>query len=103
MVPVRVREPYAVVVPYSKKYRVMSPPLTFGPVTPFNLALVARTCVASPVIAIGGTFVQYGLGGLVPFGQTIVALPGAAMSALAHPATRPPRTTSHLRRVNLVI
>ena len=37
------------------------------------MALLVVTLVAAPVVAVGGTFVQYGLGGLIPDGQTIVA------------------------------
>jgi hypothetical protein len=36
----------------------MSPPVTFGPATPFRVALVPFTLVALPVVAVGGTFVQ---------------------------------------------
>lgn|SRR5579884_3592799 len=103
IVPVGVREPYAVVFPYSKKYWVGSPPLTFGPATPFNVALVPLTLVALVVVAVGGTFVQYGLGGLTPAGHTIVALLGAARSALAQAAMRPPRSASRMRCEYLVM
>jgi hypothetical protein len=97
IVPVGVCDPYAVVVPYRKKYWVGSPPLTFGPATPFNVADLAVTFVALVVVAVGGTFEQYGLGGVMPEGQTIVALPGPANTALAPTAARPPRSASRLR------
>jgi hypothetical protein len=86
-----------------KKYMVGSPPVTFGPATPFNVAFLALTFVALLVVAVGGTFAQYGLPGFTPGGQTIVALPGAADSALAPTATMPPRSASHLRCEYLVM
>ena len=81
----------------------MSPPATFGPATPFSVALVALTFVAFLVMAAGLTFVQYGLGGLTPFGQTIVAPVGAADSAITPAATRPAAGANHLRCRYLVI
>jgi hypothetical protein len=75
----------------------MSPPLTFGPATPFSVALVPFTSVALPVVAVGRTFVQQGLGGFIPVGQTIVALDGAADRIRTPAATKPPRAGSHLR------
>jgi hypothetical protein len=68
-----------------------------GPATPFNVAFLAVTFVAEPVVAVGGTFVQYGLGGLIPDGQTSVALLGAAESAPAPIATMPLRSASDLK------
>ena len=81
----------------------MSPPETFGPATPFRVAFLAPTLVALPVVAVGGTFVQYGLGGFIPVGQTIVAPAGAADSAIRPAATRPPSGASHLRCEYLVM
>jgi hypothetical protein len=59
--------------------------------------------VAPVVVAVGGTFVQYGLGGLIPCGQTIVAPTGEAETDIAPAAIRPPRSASHLRCVCLVM
>jgi hypothetical protein len=77
--------------------------VTSGPATPFSVALVALTFVALPVVAVGGTFVQYALGGFTPCGQTMVAPVGTADSANTPAATRPPAGASHLRCEYLVI
>ena len=84
-------------VPYSKKYWVISPPCTLGPALPFSFALVPLIFVAERVVAVGGTFVQYGLGGLIPVGQTTVAPLGIAESAIT-PATTSPPTAADRRR-----
>jgi hypothetical protein len=67
------------------------------------VALLAVTFVAEPVVAVGRTFVQYGLGGLIPDGQTTVALPDPASSALAPTAKQPPRSASRLRCKYLIM
>jgi hypothetical protein len=84
------------VVPYWKKYCVMSPPCTLGPALPLSCALVPVTLLAGRVAAVGGTFVQYGLGGLIPLGQTMVARPGAAAIASAPAPKTAPTATSLL-------
>src|SRR5690348_8480034 len=75
----------------------MSPPLTFGPATPNRIAECPLIPPALWVLAVGGTSVQYGLGGVTPLGQTIVALEGAAESAMTTAVTRPATGASHLR------
>ena len=81
----------------------MSPPVTFGPATPLSVAPVPVTFVALPVVATGGTLVQYLLGGFIPTGQTIVAWVGAADTTMTPAATRPPSAASHLRCEYLVM
>jgi hypothetical protein len=82
---------------------VGSPPATPAPATPFNVADVPVTFVASFVIAVGGTFVQYGFGGLTPGGHTIVAPAGMADSATTAAAMSPARGPSRLRCAYLVM
>ena len=92
-------------MPYWKKYEVGSPPTTFGPATPFSVARLGLTLVASLVVAVGGTFVQYGLVGLgvCPAWQTSVAPAGAAESAMTPAAARAPRGNSRVRCEYLVM
>jgi hypothetical protein len=99
---VGVCEPYAVEVPYWKKYFVGSPPATPAPTLPFNLAEFADTLVAGRVTALGGTFLQYGPvpppgGGVCPGWQTIVAPAGVAENATTAAATKPPNGASRPR------
>src|SRR5215207_1878153 len=51
VVPAGVCDPYAVVVPYSNRYVVVS---LLGRTVPFNVAVVAVTALAAPVVAAGG-------------------------------------------------
>ena len=81
----------------------MSPPVTFGPAAPLSVALVAFTLLALSVVAVGFTLAQYGLGGLTPFGQTIVAPDGTAEIATAAVATRPAASAGRLRCEYLII
>src|SRR6476661_9630899 len=73
----------------------MSPPRTFGPATPNRIAERPLIPPALCVFATGGTSVQYGLGGVIPLGQTIVAPLGAADSAMTATVTRPAMGASH--------
>jgi hypothetical protein len=52
LVPSGVRDPYAVVVPYSNQYVVLS---LLGDTVPFNVAVVPVTALAAPVVAAGGS------------------------------------------------
>jgi hypothetical protein len=81
----------------------MSPPWTCGPALPFNCALVPVILVAGRVVAVGGTFVQYGLGGFIPDGQTIVAPLGSAERPRMPTTMRLPTATSRLRCEYLVM
>ncbi len=81
----------------------MSPPWTLGPALPFSCALVPLILVAGRVVAVGGTFVQYELGGFIPDGQTIVAPLGTADRAMTPAAMRPPTDASRLRCEYLVM
>ena len=49
--PAGVCDPYAVVVPYSNRYVVVS---LLGATVPFNVAAVGVTALAAPVVAVGG-------------------------------------------------
>src|SRR5690349_12825477 len=81
----------------------MSPPWTLGPALPFSCALVPLILVAGRVVAVGGTFVQYGLGGVTPDGHTTVAPLGTAARPRTPAKMRLPTIASRLRCEYLVI
>src|SRR6185312_13892469 len=81
----------------------MSPPATFGPATPNRIAEWPLMPPALWVFAVGGTSVQYGLGGVTPLGQTIVARLGVADRAMTSVVVRPATGASHLRSEYLAI